>query len=115
MIDLTELKVGDTVVLRCGGRIVVDKVYEYRKNQTLINDMVWDNNGKRGNNGQFDIIAIEPATEPRTSVEYAAFYWKEGIYIGSSLEECKEYWANAENYFKITIPEGKPATIEEIK
>lgn len=114
-VDLTKLKIGDTVVLRCGGRFVVENIRETNMSRIieLNNDICWFTDGKIGiPPSALDIIAIEPAPEKKNVERYFAFYWEDGKGVIDSAWEHSNY-IDADKYFKITITEGKPATIEE--
>lgn len=116
MIDLSTLKEGDICVLRCGGRLSVErtKTVDFI---TQIDDLAWFNNGNyTGKDSPFDIISIERAQEPRKVVEYFSFSWIGGIMgILETLDNSKRLHPNADKYFKITVIEGQSATIEEVK
>lgn len=115
-IDLTKLKVGDTVILRFGGRIVVDRFGITKYGTVKIGGATWWNNGcYEEPSSPFDIIDIEPRPKPREIIEYMAFYWWSGFCSAATLEDCKAYYTAADKYFKITITEGEEPKIEEVK
>jgi hypothetical protein len=74
-VDLNNIKVGDTVHLRCGGSIVVGADLEFRRESFYIDGLEsfyidgleWYANGKFYSNETtpFDIISITPKPEPR--------------------------------------------------
>jgi hypothetical protein len=79
MIDLTNLKVGDTVHLRCGGSIVVkDYVEECRMGSCYVNGIGYLPNGEHDTaHSEFDIISITPKPEPKRIKGWVNL-WRDG-------------------------------------
>lgn len=69
MVDLTNLKVGDMVHLRCGGSIVVgDDMYRHTEWTFISGVFYLTDTGQvknAGNKSPFDIISITPKPEPK--------------------------------------------------
>lgn len=68
MVDLSNLQVGDTVHLRCGGSIVVPEDLRILPACIKFSEIMWERNGFY-NVGEhpspFDIVAITPKPEPK--------------------------------------------------
>ena len=69
MVNLTNLKVGDTVHLRCGGNIVAPVDFRIDDSQLRIGGLYYDIPTGRPTgfqfNSPFDIISITPKPEPK--------------------------------------------------
>ena len=77
-IDLSTLEAGDTVELRCGGRVVVDYTAEFQ-NQWSVHSggfsLYWYKKGNLSLLGEtpFDIIAIHKKPKPLISERFCSF------------------------------------------
>lgn len=120
MIDLSTLQPGDTVILRCGGRIVVnDGVHGEERYGwvTIIIDGVPEEFKLSGAYSAhelhaLDIVGIEPKPLPRQIVEYIGFSWKDGC--GGAASDPDVLSCSWDKRYRITTTEGQPPKIEEV-
>lgn len=113
-IDLSKLKVGDSVKLRCGGVIEVGSDFYFGSDIVVIDGGVWNIDGKFLSNltCQLDIIEVIPKPEPVVRHVWLAY--------DNELEKDSValYWKNPPelpwvNKYKITITDGNPS-IEKV-
>lgn len=116
MINGKQVKVGDTLVLRCGGRVVCEAVTPY----LIIAEEHWQwyADGKKdlrdGHSSFLDIIDIEPAPEPVVFECYLVRDWlgySSHIFPKGSLINRRDGQA----LYRITLTQGQPPKIEEIR
>lgn len=117
MINRDDIEEGDTVHFRNGGKEIAGAniMGVVTIGGMSISDWADDGMYYRVFETGFDIIRVEKKPKPRVKVEYAAFYWENGLLIPSStLKTVKNGDDNADKYFKITITEGQKPEIEEV-
>lgn len=123
MIDLTTLRPGDTVELRCGGKLEVETC-KYSERLFYINhdrgntNYAWYSDGghDRAAISPFDIIAIHPKPEPKVWVSYHWFDVTDGFFSSAykDAKQAKESTIrDSDKVVRITITEGQPPKIEE--
>lgn len=89
MVDLSNLKVGDTVHLRCGGSFVIEELHKAFSSVTINGWLCYKNTGnldslfiiEKGN--PFDIISITPKPEPRRIKGWVNVYDFNNINFGN--------------------------------
>lgn len=113
-IDLSKLKAGDSVKLRCGGVVEIIRV---DSECIYIDDYWWiiRDAGLKKESHPFDVIEAIPKPEPVVHIAYVAMLPKlcldDDIY--RELNDIKRDYSEATPIFKITLTDGEP-TIEKV-
>lgn len=115
MVDLSNVKIGDTLKLRCGGTVVVD--YITSRIWSGVHQWFDDGTFNKSGSSPFDVIEVIPAPEPVKVVfsDWANIY-ADGFGGHYCTKEIAEAWKNdpriALVHHTYTIINGKLDKVE---
>lgn len=116
MINGKTPRVGDTLVLRCGGRVVCTSYYDEHDAPICVADERWYSRGNFHISGEhpLDIIDIEPAPDPVVRYLIQSKHATSAVICADKHSEAYQGF-DLHNIYKVTLIDGSDPKIERVK